>query len=90
MKPERALVGLVILGVIGGFIALILGNSIMENSKTCDWCRFPFWQEGVQVHEYWLDKKCFSELQFRSHQIWGNRWSRVRMEWIRMQIGGRK
>ena len=89
MKPERALVGLVILGVIGGFIVLILGNSIMNKAETCDWCKFPYWSKGVQVWEFWLDEKCFDELQFKSHQIWGNEWSRYRMEWIRMQIGER-
>jgi len=90
-RAERSVVSVVIISVLlfGAMVTVLSVKDWIDSRQTCDWCEDPYFGKGVQVWEFYLDKNCFDELQFRSKRIWDNKWDRKRMKWIRQMVKAR-
>ena len=70
MKPSRiscfpGLFGFIVIGIVITAGVVCIGAAIqcsIKEAKICDWCWDKFYAEGNQLDIYWLDDRCYSEL----------------------------
>lgn len=59
------------------------------HGKTCAWCYEKFLEEGWQLNDWWFCDRCWSELDLKAQEKFGNKVCAERMDYIRMLVRDR-